>query len=213
MKKFIYLDFLISFMCKETLNNLISMYYKNVNDEGMLKIIAFRAVEEAIKFNHVQDIIDISNSEIFSEKFRKYLLKGICFSTNLNDPLCVDLILKRKINLEDIELDRLKCIVNSFNEFKSNYNSTSFNSIKNNVQDYVLKISIKEGNYEYVKDFIKNEKENFGLRSKYLMEIKKFISKKEFNSMNHLIQGEMFEDSKKLSKGKIVTKNLMNNYL
>jgi hypothetical protein len=199
-------------MCKETLHNLISMYYDNIHNDVMLKTIAFRAVEEAVNSNHIQDIIDLSNSDIFSEKFKKYLLKGLCFSTNLADPICIDLILKKKVNFEEIELDRLKCIIDSFNFFKQKY-SDSFDSIKNTVQEYVLDMSIKEGNYQYVKNFITNEKDNYGLRSKYLIKIKDLIPKEDFKIMNQLIQEGMFNDLKPSSKKKPVPRNLMNNYL
>lgn len=199
-------------MSKKTLQNVVSMYFDNINDESMLKTIAFRAVEEAINFNHFNDIIDLSNSDVFSEKFRKYLVKALCFSTNLTDPICMDLMLGKKVNFEEIELERLVCVIDSFNVFKQKY-SDVFDPIKNIVQEYVLDTSIKYKNYNDVMNFIRDEKENYGLRSKYLIKIKDLIPKEDFNSMNQLIQEGMFKDLKPSLKKKPLLRNLMNNYL
>jgi hypothetical protein len=194
---------LIPHMCKETLHNLISMYYDYINNDVMLKTIAFRAVEEAVNSNHVNDIVDLSNSDVFSDKFRKYLLKGLCFSTNLTDPICMDLMLGKKVNFEEFEFNRLKEVVSLFDDFHSKYKINLVEKVIFSLNDYILNISLQKKDFDSIILYIENNRESHILRSKYLLEIKNVISEKEYVRLNFLINDDMYCEVKKIPKPSI----------
>jgi hypothetical protein len=190
-------------MCKETLHNFISMYYDYINNDVMLKTIAFRAVEEAVNSNHVNDIVDLSNSDVFSDKFRKYLLKGLCFSTNLTDPICMDLMLGKKVNFEEFEFNRLKEVVSLFDDFHSKYKINLVEKVIFSLNDYILNISLQKKDFDSIILYIENNRESHILRSKYLLEIKNVISEKEYVRLNFLINDDMYCEVKKIPKPSI----------
>lgn len=192
-------------MCNETLNNLFNLYYNNIDNENMLKLIAFKAADEAVKTNKMEDVVALFDCEVFSEKFRKSLVKGFTKFVGLDNPVCVNLICKENVDFDVVGLDELKNVSDKFTLFKNNYNSNLFRTIDHSLKDYVLEESIKRGDLDYVKDFIRKNENYTYIRSKFLNQISKNISNKEFNELNHIIQDDLLCETKGIPK-KIIEK-------
>jgi len=186
-------------MCKKTLQNIISMYYNNITNDIMLKAIAFRAVEEGIKNNHIKDVIDLCNCDIFSEKFKGYLANNLIKNVGLNEDIFVKLIYNEKIDFNNFDLNILKRISQKLDVFKNTYKSDVFDNFDMNLKDHILNISVNE-DIDYILNFIhKNENYN-SLRSKYLIKIKEQIPLSEYNKLNNLIQDDMLCETKGIPK-------------
>lgn len=194
-------------MCEITFKNIFNMYFNNVENDIMLKVIAFRAVEEAINSNLIEDLVSLFECEIFSEKFRNYLIKGFAFNVSLDETICINLISKKNVDFESLSLDELNMISNKFSNFKLKFNSDVFKNIDYSLKDYILNKSLKNKDYGHIINFIKNNENYCYLRSKYLMKIENNISTNEYKNLRYLIDEDLFCEIKNVPKRIIEKRN------
>lgn len=187
-------------MCKETLNDLFNLYFKNIENEHMLKVIAYKVAEEAINSGKMADIVALCECEVFSETFRKHLIKGFTNNAGLDNSICISLISKENLDFDEISLDELKKVSDKFTSYKVRFNSNLFRNVDHLLKDYILEQSIKNNDFEYVKNFIRNNEEYTYLRSKFLGRISNKISKEEYNELNYLIQDDLLCETKGVPK-------------
>jgi len=166
----------------------------------MLKLIAFKAAEEAINSDKIPDLVALCECEVFSESFRKSLLKGLTKFAGLDNEICVRLISKENLDFDTISFDDLKTVSDKFSAFRTKYNSNVFRSIDHSLKDYIFEKSIEMNDIQYVKDFIRKSEEYTYLRSKFLNRIRDKISEKEYSELNFVIQDDLLCENKGVPK-------------
>lgn len=177
-------------MSQATLKNIIKLYYTNYNDENVLKMIAFKAVEEALNSNLFEDIVYLFNSDVFSENFRNYLIKGFTLGTGLNEEMCINLISKEKVDFNTFELDELGIIADKFKQFRMEFKSTVFRDIEISLKEHILTKSFENKNYDLIKETIADSKECLYVRLKYLNKIMNIIPREDYINLAYKVNQE-----------------------